>query len=107
MWLRTPPKPVDALITLLMSLSLQGFIAVLKIAYLIYGPFPHLDIKVIFAVLFSFLLFLGGLVKLLTIRIEQKHNYPKAMCWNYRLIFGLSFLFILDTLWILKLTKIL
>ncbi len=32
MWLRTPPKPVDALITLLMSLSIQGFIAVLKIA---------------------------------------------------------------------------
>ncbi len=107
MWFRTPPKPVDVLITFLMSLSLQGFVAVLKIAYLVYGRFPYLDIRVIFAVLFSFLLFLGGLIKLSAIRKEQKYNFPKVMCWNYRLIFGLSCLFILDTLWILKLAKIL
>ncbi len=107
MWFRTQPKPVDALLTLLMSFAFQCAAGVLKIAYLVYGLFPHLDIKVISAVPSSFLCFLGGLVKLLIAKEEQKREFNKIMRWNWRLVYGLSFVFVLEVFWILKLLKIL
>jgi len=105
---RTPPKPVDALITFLMSLAFQCAILIIRlsiISQLKHDPTLqgyHLFGDAVLsglAFLFSFSFFLAGFVKLLVSKKEDKLKFAKVIRWNYGLVILLSCLFILEILW--------
>ena len=114
MWFRTPPKPVDALITFLMSLVFQGAILTIKLSVIselkhdttLGGRhfFFH-SLATFFAMFLSFLLLVGGCVKLLMVKKEEKYRFPKVMRWNYGLMLFIISIFIMEIVQIVRILK--
>lgn len=91
MWIRTPPKPVDALITFIMAAALQFFVlAVWMHANAWAGRDPSLQghhlfghgVFLGFGFLASLVFFAAGSVKFLAVKEEEKRAFRKVMLWN-------------------------
>ncbi len=104
MWFRTPPKPVDALITFLMALVFQGLVFTVRIyASIMIAKDPSLQGRQMFSqgvlagfgLLAALLLFVIGSVKLLTVKKEEMCELKKVMLWNRVLMWVLVLLFAL------------
>ncbi len=104
MWFRTPPKPVDALITFLIALALQCYMLAIGIhANIMAGKDPSLQghhffahgVLAGFGFLASLLLFVSGSVKLISVKEEQRREFRKVMLWNRGLMWTLGLVFVL------------